>query len=590
MLRYLSLLFFMLLPFAGSSQTDAKGRLIIKMKAVENAYDHHPDSLEYYANDALPLARQLNDINAETRIQRLRGAKTYLNGDFDKSVEIYLAMIKKGEKYPPYTELGSIYYELSGVYGKNNYPEVARGYIFKGIAVGQVLNDDKLLADGYNRIGVYYERMGNKDSAFYCYQQALISNQKAGELLGESYSLENIAGIYSQQHQPDKALDYQKKALAYRRKSGDNYSVAVATINIAETFDSLKQYDSAIYYARATIQLARSIGFKDVIRYSYGFLSGIYENKKDYKTALTYHQMYTKLDDSIFDDTKSKQIAELNTKYETAQKEEKIRALDQQTTIQQLQLKQRNFLLVIALGILIMGAIITYLVYNRRKLKEQTRLQSAINKQQEIAARDVIQAEERERRRIAADLHDGVGQMLSAALMNINSLFDKLKVNKEKEPLADKTLALLTDSYDELRLISHQMIPNALIKAGLSSAIKELITHIDQSKLAISLEIIGLNKRMDEEIETVLYRVIQEAINNVIKHAKASKLHIQLVKDTDGITITIEDNGVGFDLKKIKKDGIGLKNMLSRIDFHHGTIDVDSKPGRGTLIAIYIPA
>jgi signal transduction histidine kinase len=134
------------------------------------------------------------------------------------------------------------------------------------------------------------------------------------------------------------------------------------------------------------------------------------------------------------------------------------------------------------------------------------------------------------------------------------------------------------------------MMPNALLKSGLSSAVKEFIEKIDTRVLRISLHSEGLNERLDSNVETVLYRVIQECVNNVIKHAGASQLDIALIRDEDGISATIEDNGKGFDASDTNRfNGLGLKNIQTRIGYLKGTVEFDAAPGRGTLVAIHVP-
>ena len=134
------------------------------------------------------------------------------------------------------------------------------------------------------------------------------------------------------------------------------------------------------------------------------------------------------------------------------------------------------------------------------------------------------------------------------------------------------------------------MMPNALLKLGLSSAVKEFVDKIDHHVLKVNLYSEGLNERMDSNIETVLYRVIQECVNNVIKHSSANQLDISLIRDEDGISATIEDNGVGFNPQlKPTADGIGLKNIIARVKYLKGHVDFDSSPGKGTLVAIHVP-
>src|SRR5690606_7296823 len=154
-------------------------------------------------------------------------------------------------------------------------------------------------------------------------------------------------------------------------------------------------------------------------------------------------------------------------------------------------------------------------------------LQQEINKQQTEAATAVLKAEEQERRRIAVELHDGVGQILSAALLHASEISKQIRQDSQPDQRSvDHVVHLLNDSYDEMRSISHQMMPNALLKTGLASAIREFIQKIDHRHMHISLDITGMDERLDEQTETALYRITQESVNNVVKHAAATKLTI----------------------------------------------------------------
>jgi signal transduction histidine kinase len=151
-------------------------------------------------------------------------------------------------------------------------------------------------------------------------------------------------------------------------------------------------------------------------------------------------------------------------------------------------------------------------------------------------------------------------------------------------------MAMVDESCTEVRSIAQQMMPNALIKSGLVSAVRDFVNKIQSDKLKIVVQAEGIDKPLDDNVEAVLYRVIQESVNNVIKHAGATMLDIFLLRDDNEITVTIEDNGKGFDSSDRRKfDGIGLKNIVSRVEFLKGTVDISSQPGKGTLVAIYVP-
>ena len=223
----------------------------------------------------------------------------------------------------------------------------------------------------------------------------------------------------------------------------------------------------------------------------------------------------------------------------------------------------------------------------KRKSEHQKKIQLEIIKQQDLSMKAVIEAEEKERQRIAADLHDGIGQLLSAAKMNLSAVEDD--VLESKKPIMEKAIALIHESAKEVRDVAHNLMPNVLLKKGLSNAVQEFLNKIDGRVIQVKLHAEGINTKLESNVEAVLYRVIQECVNNVIKHSKASHLDIGITMDNEGISVSIEDNGVGFNPAQIKSDGIGLSNTRSRIEYLKGQMDIDSSPGKGTLIAIFVP-
>ncbi|TSD62991.1 sensor histidine kinase [Inquilinus sp. KBS0705] len=245
----------------------------------------------------------------------------------------------------------------------------------------------------------------------------------------------------------------------------------------------------------------------------------------------------------------------------------------------------------IILSAVIMFIALGYLYYRFYSLKKQTLLQAEIILQQEIVTKRIIAAEENERRRIAADLQDGVGQLLSTTRMNLDTLMERIKTNQpDNHLLAVNTMAIVDEGCNEVRAIAHQMMPGVLLKAGLVAALRDFLNKLESQKLKIVFETSGWDERINNNTEIVLYRVIQETVNNVIKHAGASQLDVQLIMEDDEISVTIEDNGKGFDHYAEKKfEGIGLKNMITRVEYLKGTVDISSSPGKGTLVAILIP-
>lgn len=401
----------------------------------------------------------------------------------------------------------------------------------------------------------------------------------------------NIGIAYGEKKQLAISNSYLQQAADGHRKFSNKKELSFTLVHLAKNYQKTN-IATALNLAKEALQSAEECASIPEIMEARRLFAQLYQTKGEYPLALQNFKIYSELKDSLFTIEKNKELNQFNVAFETEKKENKITELKQQFTIQKLEIKQKNTLLYTALALIALSLFATYLLLNRRKVRAQLMLKEEMSKQQELRVREVFNAEERERRRIAEDLHDGVGQTLSAALMNLNGFISKIEINNEQQNLlAQKSVALLTESYDEMRSISHQMIPNALLKSGLASAVREFIGKINQQELKVILDVNGLQDKLDDSTETVIYRVIQEATNNVIKYAKATKLSIQINKDEDGITVSIEDNGLGFDAAKLKDiEGIGLKNMKNRIEYLKGSLEIDSQLGKGTLINFYLPA
>jgi signal transduction histidine kinase len=412
-------------------------------------------------------------------------------------------------------------------------------------------------------------------------------------------STANLGMSYSISKMYDSAIYYLGKSIELREKENDKLGLVYSYMAIAQDYQQLKQYKKALAYGEAALAIAREINSKERISTTAKALAAIYKDIGDYKKAyeaiLTYSDYLTE----IFDTIKSEQAEELAVKYEVEKKDlliqkDKAELKNKQAQIenQGLKLSQRNTQLSL-LGILLLATGVTsWQFYNRNRLKHEARLQQEIIRQQDLASKAIIEAEERERKRIAGDLHDGLGQLCSAIKLNLSTLGSQIQFNDKDSAISyEKTLVMTDQACRDVRSISHQMMPNVLLKAGLASAVRDFLDKIDARVLQVHLDVFGLQERLENNTEAVLYRVIQEAVNNVIKHSGANSLYIQLSKEEEGISATIEDNGTGFDVNEMEKfNGIGLKNITSRISFLKGTVEFDSAPGRGTVVSIWVPA
>ena len=271
-------------------------------------------------------------------------------------------------------------------------------------------------------------------------------------------------------------------------------------------------------------------------------------------------------------------------------KEQKISLLGLTNRLSAMQLEKKNTQLLVALATLLGLSLMSYLFYNRYKLKQEARLQNAIIEEQDEAAKAVINAEENERQRMSATLHDGLGQLLSVTKMNLQSVEENTNFDTKTKMVFANAMQLVDASIQEMRYVSHQIVTNNVVRRGLGNALKELIEKMDSNRLRINLDIDGLVQNVETDVQLVLYRIFQESINNVIKHANADTLNIRLKVHGNIINGFVEDNGKGFNTSLLNEGtGIGLNNIATRIKFLKGNYKITSSPGKGTNLQFEIP-
>ncbi len=300
-----------------------------------------------------------------------------------------------------------------------------------------------------------------------------------------------------------------------------------------------------------------------------------------------------KLSNAIYNTNKSAELNFLEARYQHEKRQKELSAMQAEVAAQKVEMIKKNRLLWIgALGV---GAalLVLFLLFkaNRSRLmlakKDQLLKEEQIKflerQQQVISLQSMINGQETERTRIAKDLHDGLGGLFSTVKMYLSTL------KHEEQQLASKDL--FTKSYDlvnnasqEVRRIAHNMMPEVLIKMGLVQAVQEMCDNVNAGKiLQMQLLSYGMEKRLPVSMEMMLFRVLQELVNNIIKHSEATKAVIQFNKNGNQLTIIVEDNGKGFaGEREDAQSHIGLDTIKSRVDFLNGEFSIDSEKGIGT--------
>lgn len=527
------------------------------------------------------LAQKLKDSLALAALKRSEGTAYYFKGEYDEAAERFYQALRIFESKQALENLAYIYNDIAKLYRKTRDLKRSLENYNRALALFQQLNDLGGVQMILNESGVVFEYEGNYEEALKRYTASMELAQQRKDSLGMSYSLNFIAGVYTLQKKFPQAESFNLRALKLRSALKDTFALALNYTDLGAMYAAWGKYEDARRYFNESINIARRMGYKELLMSNYAQMSELAKEEGNYKAAYEYKVLQTSLKDSIFNAEKTRQIEELNTLYETGKKEQQIR--EQQFTI-----RKRNLQLLLSISFFLLFILAAFTLYKRYRWKQEAKLQAELAKQKEVAASAVLQAEEKERSRIARDLHDGIGQIMSAARMNLSAFANKLVNSSSQQAEMEKIISLVDESCRELRAISHSMMPQALTNKGLVAALSEFIQRIHPEVLKINFHHEGFEERIAPDKEIMLFRIIQECINNVLKHAQATVLDISMLKDEDGISITLEDNGKGFDTT-LTTDGMGLSNIRNRILFLQGTVDFDSTPGKGTLVAIHIP-
>jgi len=225
------------------------------------------------------------------------------------------------------------------------------------------------------------------------------------------------------------------------------------------------------------------------------------------------------------------------------------------------------------------------------KVEAKDALKIEVERQQVRHLNALSEVQEQERSRFAKDLHDGLGGMLSGVKLSLANMKGNMILSGDHVQTFERSLDMLDNSILELRRVAHNLMPEALVKFGLTSALKDFCDFVNSSKVIhVIFQQVGNVKRLDLSMEVVLYRVANELVNNALKHSQASEIIMQLNYDDHSLTLTVEDNGVGFDKSILQKTtGSGWPNIQSRIAYLKGSLDIETSPGNGTAVNITIP-
>jgi two-component system NarL family sensor kinase len=433
----------------------------------------------------------------------------------------------------------------------------------------------------YSDIAAVYNELKKNDSAIFYIKKSLNEALQKNDLsyLANTYFI--YGGIIADLGQTAKAESLLKNGLHVREIIGDPFYIVSDMFQMGLFYADNNEPGKGIAVLQEGIAMANANGLPEKLPILYNALA------RNYKLAGNYIQYGKTMDtiltlkDSLYKKNSADALAEMQTKYEVEKKEKTI-------IEQHYDLAKKNLFIYTIGGVLAITVLSGFFFFQNRRKNQRLKLQAIEIDQKKKLTNAVMKAEEDERKRIAEDLHDSVAQKMVVAKLNLEALAQGLELADKKKTIYNNIDALLKESTKEVRSLSHSMMPHAFEQYGLTNSVKDFLDKIHKKNLKINFNAEGDFSAIKENKALLIYRIMQECIQNVLKHSSATRLDISMICANNEADIIIEDNGNGFNANEVNY-GTGLKNIQSRIEFLNGKSDINSTPGKGTVVAIYVP-
>lgn len=577
----------------------------LKLQDLPSAKSHMDTAMRAYEQLKLPRKIALSHFQYSV-LHRLAG-------DYDEAIKDLTAYQNYVEKVKDTANWIFSYYEKGVIYSQQGDLQASLEQFYAANNLSEAVGNDDMVATSFNSIGLVYNDLGRYQDAEINFKKALEVNRNLGvasEHLGDV--LNGLASSFKNQKKYNEAIEYFDKAITVYKKNESEFGIAIASFNKALTYVEQKRYKEALPLLRLAYKKQKVNGFNTEllltistlakVNFEFGNykkseslleeglnleiesklaakdlffeLYKVYNKKGEYKKALGFHETYVKYKDSIYSEDNIKSINLLQKQFETEKKDKEI--IEQKLMLQQqenelLNKKSENKFLWALAGIFLLGIMSTWFIFQQRQKRKNQEILTLKKEQQIKSLEALIRGEEKERSRIAKDLHDGVNGDLSAIKHRLSKYQNHTGVD------LSEAINMIDESCDEVRAISHNLLPPALEKYSLRESLSDYCMNLNEvRKESVSFQYIGNNFRFSKSAEVTLFRIVQELVTNSLKHADPSDVLVQLTSFEDTIQLTVEDDGKGFNKDKIETLGLGLANVKSRVEYLSGELDMQS--------------
>jgi len=505
---------------------------------------------------------------------------------YDSAVAMYLKSAKYAEATKNYSRKSFAYGNISILYSFLNDTLKTGRYARMALAEARQTKDTSVILRGTLVLINNFAQYTHYDSIPNYANPALKMAHTSGDIRSKAKLLQALGVCYAQNSKGlQKATAYYLQALNLFAKIKSPYDEAIVLVALGENYLAQKEYVKAVEYLEKAIKLEDELGLLQLKTETLLTLStAVLESGNSGRAYLLLNQ-YVVLNDSLSKKTNEEKVQTIETHFQLQKKEDEI-------ALQQANIRQKNTLNYILAGgaaALLIIILLGYRNYRHRQKLQTQRITELETEKQLTATEAVLKGEEQERTRLAKDLHDGLGGMLSGLKHSFGHMQGNLVLTPDNALAFNRGMDMLDSSIKEMRRVAHNMMPEALVKFGLDTALKDFCMDINLSgALKVDYQSLGMEDvSLDDTTAITIFRIVQELLNNTMKHAVATHVIVQLAKTEQTITVTVEDDGKGFNPDLLTEThGIGWANIKNRVDFLKGKIDVKSEPDQGTSVLV----
>lgn len=483
-----------------------------------------------------------------------------------------------------YTDIAANYYELEQFEESLKYDKLMLAYLDSGMNMDMYVIGNLFVADDYSTLSQFDSSSGYLEKV----KPIVLRLNKPGVDVRFYYI---VGTLQRKKKEWASALSSFQKANDAAKKIKDDFQLVNSGEGMAAAYFNLgnlnKARELSLIVLNESYRIKVPLGQVQALQ----LLTEIEERSGNIDKAYRYQKQFIAISDSIKKEKTQRLMNDAEKKYQSEKKEIEILQLQKANAVKSLSLQKKStfnyFLIGAVVALLVTGFLGYRNLQHRHKIKQQ-RIAELEKDRQLVAVDSLLKGQEEERSRLAKDLHDGLGGLLSGVKFSLSNMKDNLIITPDNMAVFERSLDMIDTSIKELRRVAHNMMPEMLTKFGLDEALNEYCNTINATKLlAVKYQSHGMQSRIDKSSEIIIYRIIQELLNNTLKHAEATEAFVQLIKGNDRLNIVVEDNGKGFDGAVAENSkGAGWGNIRSRVEYLKGQLDIHSEKGKGTLVNI----